>query len=132
MTSAIPSDPSEKSFDFKPSKVICGIATYNKYSDYEIKMANNTDSVINLNWILIQNTLSKGWDASICNYGQCLVGIPNKGKMRPIKKGENGFINLHVNPYEFDGNGVVKFFVFESGNEKNGDTITYNIKSNPI
>lgn len=114
-----------KKFSIKPGSTITAEAKADKINNYEANMVNESDSSLEIEWKLLENTLMKGWDYSICNYGKCLAGIPVSGKMKTIKKGEKGFINLHVNPFKIKGVGKVSFYVYESGNESNGDTLTY-------
>lgn len=114
-----------KKFSIKPGTTNSVEAKADKINNYEVNMINESELQLNIEWKLIENTLPKGWDYSICNYGKCLAGIPASGKMKTINKGEKGFINLHVNPFKIKGTGKVSFYVYETGNEKSGDTLTY-------
>lgn len=123
-------NPQGKKLKFKlsPGKKIEAKAYYDQINDFQIKMVNTSDSALNLSWKLISNSLVNGWDYSMCNYGQCLLTIPDSGKMKPIKKRENGFLAIHINPYQISGKGIVKFYVYETNNQQNGETITFVIK----
>jgi len=117
-----------KHFSINPQPVQEVNAKPDKQNDYSARIVNNTDTDLIVKWKVTENTLLKGWDYSICNYGQCLAGIPKSGSMRPIKKGDKGFLNLHINPMNVKGTGSVSFYVFEEGHENEGETITYIVR----
>jgi hypothetical protein len=119
-----------KNFFINPQPEQHVTAMEDKQNDYSAKIVNTTDGDLTIQWKLIENTLVKGWDYSICNYGQCLAGIPKSGTMKPIKKGEKGFLNLHLNPFHIKGRGTVKFKVYEKGKEDLSDTLTYTVSVN--
>ena len=116
-------------FSISPNAKVVSKAQADKINDFSAFILNKTENDLTLHWRLLENTLVDGWDYSICNYGQCIIGIPQAGKMKTIKNKEKGFLNLHVNPFKIKGTGKVSFYIFEKGNEKSGDTLTYLISS---
>ena len=81
-------------------------------------------------WKRISLDLPFGWDYSLCDNGNCYVGIPQQSSSpHTFAKDERGFLSLKVNPSGSYGNGTLKILIYEVGKPEQGDTATWFITS---
>lgn len=120
-----------QNYSISPNDTLIVSAPYNELTIFDIYMVNNVNTKISLSWMSISNTLPAGWDYSLCDLGSCYAGIPASGTMDSVNVGGQGFLGLNVNPYAISGTGTVRIYVYESGNQANGDTLTWIVTSSP-
>lgn len=64
----------------------------------------------------------------MCAYGTCQIGIPTTGEISAIKKGETGFIALHLFPKNTTGVGNVVIELIDINSSKSRATIKFIIE----
>lgn len=121
-----------QNFTFNPAQHINEEIEAENYSSHGISLITSDLSAITFKWSLLENTLPVDWSYSLCDLGGCYVGIPNSGTMQEITEqnaldGITGFLKLNITASTFYGEGDVVFYVYESGNSSNGDTISMHI-----
>lgn len=85
---------------------------------------------IQFGWETVENTLPDGWTYSLCDYTDCYTNIPDDGMMTVISPSEassgvKGFLKITVDPGLVEGTATVKFYVYNSADYDEGDTITF-------
>jgi hypothetical protein len=112
-----------QNFKFSPLRVYNDTIPLNGIFNRNIDIINTSVNPIQLGWERIQKDMPDAWDYSMCDDGDCLVGIPQSGTTAIIKKGEKGFLKFLVDPQGTTKKGFVQIFVHEVGSAS-GDTIT--------
>ena len=93
---------------------------------YDIYQKNNSskDSLV-IGYERLSVTFPSGWDYSLCVYGTCFTGLPEKGEMNPIPPDEDGFFGLNVNPSGISGSGAIRYKLYNTKNPSQYDIITW-------
>jgi len=121
-----------QNFTFNPAQHIDEEIQEENYSSHGISLITTDLSPIQFQWSLIENTLPEEWSYSLCDLGGCYVGIPGEGTMSAITEqealdGVTAFLKLNITASTFYGEGDVSFYVYESGNQAFGDTISMHL-----
>lgn len=110
-------------------------AQYDNYESYQIDINTPTSEPIHYNWELISNTFPTGWSYSLCDYGNCAIGVPPTGSMTPITQqdadnGVIGWFKLNLTVAQYFGQGKVEIYVYDSNDYSRGDTVSWDITWN--
>ncbi len=76
----------------------------------QVRFTNVSESPVEIIWNTTKCDLPEGWDYSMCAYGKCQIGVPEKGNLT-VKPGAVGFIAIHVLPKGKEGAGTVEFLL---------------------
>lgn len=95
------------------------------YSSNWIYLTNLTTESLSFRWRLISNTFPAKWSMSLCDLGSCFPFPPDSNDMDPTTLGGDAYFICHTAYNGIVGTGELKLFVFEIGDEANGDTVTY-------
>jgi hypothetical protein len=114
-----------------PNDTMIAMAPYNQLSIYDIYMENTDTKKIVLSWSYVSSTIPAGWDYAICDLGTCYPGLPSGATMDTVDVGGMGFLGLNINPSNIPGMATVRMYVYEEGQQANGDTLTWIITSAP-
>ncbi len=98
------------------------------YDEYELivhaKVYNvSADSLFT--WRRIENTLSTGWEGSICDKVTCWAPTVDSSSFY-LAPGDSSIMDAHFYMNENYGNGVMKFMIWSGDDKGNADTIVYN------
>ena len=94
----------------------------------KIKVENITKSTIYLAWETIYNTFPEAWDCSMCQHGDCQIGIPKGSEFKALRADQQGFIAIHVMPRSYSGEGIVKFKIYDRDNPEYFETLTFEVE----
>ncbi len=119
----------QKNYVISPSKTIHAVAPANTLNIFNIYQDNIDSNSITLQWKKLFINMPVGWDYSLCDLGTCYGLIPDSSQMAEVIKGGRGFLGFDVNPQNYSGIGVAKFYVYEKGKFSQGDTCTYIINA---
>lgn len=112
-------------FSFDPDKSIDIEYYKDDFASNQIIITNLTNESLSFRWRIISNTFSSDWGFSICDLGSCFPTPPDSNDMNPTSIGGNAYFICHT---QFNGvvdSGALVLFVFEIGDEVNGDTVTF-------
>ena len=98
---------------------------------YDINVATPNPEDVVFKWELISNGLPNSWNYSLCDHGNCYVGIASGGEMDLITKeeaaaGTEGFLKFNINPKSYGG-GTVVMYVYVKGDYNRGDTVSLHV-----
>jgi hypothetical protein len=104
------------------------------YETFNIEIETPTNQDIQFKWELVSNTFPSNWDASICDYTSCYVGIPASGTMvaytaTEASNGTHGFVKMNLTTALNNGTGKVEMYVYDINDYNIGDTISWEITS---
>ena len=94
----------------------------------KIKVENITKNTIYLVWETVSNTFPKAWDCSMCQHGDCQIGIPKGSEFKALRADQQGFIAIHVMPGNYSGEGVVKFKIYDRDHPEYFETLTFEVE----
>jgi hypothetical protein len=103
-----------------------------EYSNHIIFMENLTGGELILGWEKISVDFPADWDADLCDYVGCYMGIPESGTMSPIYDTIQGFLKLTINPNNTPGTGTAVFRVFDNKHPDVTDTCTFIIHATEL
>lgn len=115
-------------FDWKTSDSLQSDATLGS-AYMQLFMENNTGDSLLLDWKLLENSFPSEWDAALCDYTACYVGVPDSGSMTTLFDLEDAFLSLTVLTNGHSGNGIMRFYVYNELNPTDGDTATFILNS---
>lgn len=88
---------------------------------------NPSGDTLQLRWRLSELNLPDGWDADMCDYGLCYIGVPSTGLMNPVYDTIRPFLKLIVQPDTFSGATWLWFRVHEEGNSSNFQDVFFSL-----
>lgn len=94
----------------------------------KIKVENITKNTIYLAWETVYNSFPKAWDCSMCQHGDCQIGIPKGSEFKALRADQQGFIAIHVMPGNYSGEGVVKFKIYDKEHPDFYETLTFEVE----
>ncbi|MBL4624945.1 MAG: T9SS type A sorting domain-containing protein [Flavobacteriales bacterium] len=115
-----------QNYDFIPAKSIEITAEASGYSSNQIALNNLTTGSLQFKWKRLEDAFPAGWSYSLCDLGSCYPSAPDSATMNPTDPGGNAYFICHMTFNEVVDSGYLKLYVYEEGNEANGDTVTFN------
>lgn len=102
------------------------------FESYGIDINTPSAEPIQYKYELISNTFPSTWSYSLCDYGNCYVGVPANGTMSAISQSESennviGWFKLNLTVGQNYGQGTVKLYLYDSNDYNRGDTVSWNI-----
>jgi len=116
---------SAQRFSFDPSKSLDLEYYKDDYASNQITITNLTNESLSFRWRLLSNTFSSGWSFSFCDLGSCFIVPPDSNDMNPTSVGGDAYFICHTQFKGVVDSGALVLFVFEIGDEANGDTVTF-------
>lgn len=98
--------------------------TLDSYNDINVDIRNLTNGDVTLAWEVINRSEVTGWDFSLCDLGNCHIGVPESGEMWAMDTETKAFLKISANPQGMVGNCMFTFKVFDKDNPSDADTIT--------
>jgi Secretion system C-terminal sorting domain len=115
-----------QSFSFLPSDTLEKNFNSSDYVSEFIKIQNDGDANISLNFVVLSNTIeSKGWAMVMCTNVFCYPSVPSSGSLGSIKPGAKGYVNPYVGFNSIVGTGEFIVRIYEAGNPSNADTLVF-------
>lgn len=118
---------SAQSFEFETAKRFELNIDPESWKDATIYFKNTGDKDLTIKWTVLKNTLVTGWDYSLCDNGQCYIGIPSASETAPLPPTEKGYFKLAVSAENIKGNGELVIFLENKDNPSESDTIAYSV-----
>ena len=84
---------------------------------FQIDFPNETPDSLGLTWRRVGGGWTEGWEVNLCDLGECYTGVPSDADMLPMPAEGAGFLKLIVNAYELEGECVLHFWVWPTGNQ---------------
>jgi len=91
----------------------------------QIDIVNETTEVLAFKWRMIKSTFPAEWSWYFCDLGSCFINVPDSNEMDLTTAGGDAYFLCHMEFNGFVGTGEFQVFVFEIGDEVNGDTVTF-------
>ena len=124
---------SQKSYSLTTSNNVNLKVVLNQNSASKIYLTNLGNSKLVLKWKRILVNVPNDWIYATCDVGACYGGVPvGPTTMDSISVGTDGFVGIDIEPITTIGNGTIKLYVYQDGYEVQGDTLTWNITSQPV
>lgn len=108
-----------QTFHASPDPLLVQELQFEQANECIIYFDNPSGDSLRLRWRLIESNLPEGWDADICDYGLCYIGIPPNGLMSTVHDTIRPYIKLIVLPDTVPGATWIWFRVNEEGNTAN-------------
>jgi len=108
-----------QTFHASPDPLLVREVQFEQANECFIYFDNPSGDSLRLRWRLIESNLPEGWDADICDYGLCYIGIPPNGLMSTVYDTIRPYIKLIVQPDTVPGATWIWFRVNEEGNTAN-------------
>ena len=84
---------------------------------FQIDFPNETPDSLGLTWRRVGGGWTEGWEVNLCDLGECYTGVPSDADMLPMPAEGSGFLKLIVNAYDLEGECVLHFWVWPTGNQ---------------
>ncbi|MFZ4635175.1 MAG: T9SS type A sorting domain-containing protein [Saprospiraceae bacterium] len=78
---------------------------------------NLTNDSLQLRWRRMEESLPDGWNADLCDYGACYIGVPGSGYMNPAPPGVQPYLKLIVQPGLWAGDAWYWFRVYNAADQ---------------
>ena len=120
-----------QNFEYTTEQHVVDVFSDQGFVFYDINMVTPEPATITFKWQLISNGLPSNWNYSLCDHGNCYVGIAGSGQMHTITKSEmeegvEGFFKFNINPKSYGG-GKVFIYVYDKDDFSRGDTVSIDI-----
>lgn len=120
-----------QTFKYTTDQHITDVFSDQGFVYYDINMVTPEPETITFRWQLISNGLPSNWNYSLCDHGNCYVGIASSGTMHTISKSEmeegvEGYFKFNINPKSYGG-GIVQIYVYDKDDYNRGDTVSINV-----
>ena len=97
------------------------------WTHHTVFMQNLTGGELILSWERLEIDFPAEWQADLCDYVNCYMGIPESGTMLAISDTTRGFLKITLNPNGFVGTGTVSFRVYDNKHPEMADTVHFTI-----
>ncbi len=108
-----------QTFNASPGAVLQKEIQFDQANECYIYFDNPSGDSLQLHWRLIESNLPVAWDADLCDYGMCYIGIPSNGLMNPVYDTIRPYLKLIVQPGNVAGATWIWFRVYEEGEPDN-------------
>ena len=73
-----------QTFSAAPDPLFQKEIQFNQANECYIYFDNPSGDSLRLRWRLVESNLPEAWDADLCDYGSCYIGIPPNGLMSTV------------------------------------------------
>ncbi len=108
-----------QTFNPIPGPVLVKEVQFDQANECYIYFNNPSGDSLRLRWRLVESNLPQAWDADLCDYGLCYIGIPSNGLMSTVYDTIQPYLKLIVQPGNAPGATWIWFRVNEEGNLAN-------------
>ena len=98
-----------------PTPTFQGVAELEAYNIFQVYLHNDTNEDINLSWRIVENTFPEEWGITLCDNVNCYGILPDNADLDPIAAADSAIMKIDVNPELVEGNGILRFFINETG-----------------
>lgn len=99
---------------------------------FQIDFPNQTEDSLALSWRWIDGGWTDGWDVNLCDLGECYTGIPNSADMMSCPADGAGYLKLLVNALSLEGECVLHFWVWPTGNPDALVNVYYDLRNGAV
>lgn len=99
--------------------------TVDGYQNVNVNIYNISSDKITLGWEVLDRRENENWDYSLCDLGNCYIGVPNAGKMAEMDTFDRAFLRVTANPRGNVDYCIFTFRVFDINEKEYADTITF-------
>ncbi|MFN0174749.1 MAG: T9SS type A sorting domain-containing protein [Saprospiraceae bacterium] len=110
---------SAQTFFATPDALLVKEIQFEQANECYIYFDNPSGDSLQLHWRLVESNLPEEWDADLCDYGLCYIGIPSNGLMSTVYDTIQPYLKLIVQPDTMPGATWIWFRVYEEGNPDN-------------
>lgn len=105
-------------FSVEPTdSLVSGFVTDSVPRIFQIDFPNQTQDSLGITWRRVGGGWTEGWDVNLCDLGECYTGVPSDADMMPMPPDGAGFLKLVVNAFDIEGECVLHFWVWPTGNQ---------------
>lgn len=116
-----------QTFSAVPGPLLSKELQFEQANECYIYFDNPSGNSLQLHWRLLESDLPEEWDADLCDYGLCYIGIPSNGLMSPVYDTIQPYLKLIVQPGTAPGATWIWFRVYEEGHEDNFVDVFYSL-----
>ncbi len=118
---------SAQTFFATPDALLVKEVQFEQANECYIYFENPSGDSLQLHWRLVESNLPEAWDADLCDYGLCYIGIPSNGLMSTVYDTIQPYLKLIVQPGNVPGATWIWFRVYEEGNQDNFVDVFYSL-----
>ena len=119
-----------QNYDLTPNDTLIVNAPFNDLNHFTIQQNNLTSGSLVFSWQQILLDIPIGWEANLCDNGNCYPGFPLSGTMDTIFVGAYGLMSIGVDPDTISGTAIIQYAVWEESTPTEADTLTWIITAN--
>lgn len=120
-------------FNIEPTDSLVDVfATDSLTRIFQIDFPNASGDSLALSWRYIDGGWTDGWDVNLCDLGECYTGVPADADMLAMGAEGTGFLKLIVNALETEGECVLHFWVWPTGNQDALVNIYFDLRNGGI
>jgi hypothetical protein len=116
-----------QTFHSSPAPLLVQELQFEQANECYIYFDNPGGDSLRLRWKLIESNLPAEWDADLCDYGWCYIGIPSSGLMSTVYDTIQPYLKLIVQPGTNPGTTWIWFRAFEDGNQANFEDVFFSL-----
>lgn len=121
---------SAQNFYFEPSGELSKVISLTSPSTLKLNILRNPSvDTVWLEYELVTNTIPDEWYRSYCDNHGCWGSLPEFGQMSPLFDEFKSYIEISVEPIGIAGAGTIAYYIYESGDYENGQTMTFNVET---
>lgn len=119
-----------QNYNITPNDTLIVNAPFNRLNHFTIQQNNLTTGSLVFSWQQVFLDIPIGWEANLCDNGNCYPGFPFSGTMDTIFTGSYGLMSIGVNPDTISGTAIIQYAVWEESTPSEIDTLTWIITAN--
>lgn len=123
----LPNHAWSQTFMAVPDALLQKEIQFEQANECYIYFNNPSGDSLQLHWRLLDSNLPEEWDADLCDYGTCYIGIPSNGLMNFVYDTIQPYLKLIVQPGMAPGATWIWFRVYEEGNEDNFEDVFFSL-----
>ena len=112
-----------------PTGNMTGTAELEEYNIFQVYLHNTSDEALNLSWRIVENTLPEEWNVTLCDNVNCYGILPQSADLDPIAAADSAIMKIDVNPELVAGQGILRFFINETGSPNPYKELIFDINS---
>ena len=116
-----------QTFHASPAPLLVQELQFEQANECYIYFDNPSGDSLRLRWRLIESNLPAEWDADLCDYGGCYIGIPSSGLMNTVYDTIQPYLKLIVQPGTSPGSTWIWFRAYEAGNQANFEDVFFSL-----
>ncbi len=118
-----------QSYIITPNDTLMDTTPFNNLTHFNIQQLNLTSTPLVFSWQQIGLSIPAGWDANLCDNGNCYAGFPVSGTMDTVFNGDYGLMSVGINPYTISGTAIIQYTIWEENTPQQIDTLTWIISA---